>query len=72
MRRTLYLGFGHDEEVSGTGAQAIVELLASRGVRLEFALTRAGGGAGDAARCHPSCGANRPGGEGLCQALKWP
>jgi Peptidase family M20/M25/M40 len=37
-QRTLYLGFGHDEEIGGQGAQAIVRLLQSREVRLEFVL----------------------------------
>lgn len=37
-KRTLYLASGHDEEVSGTGAQAIAARLAQRGVHLEFAL----------------------------------
>jgi carboxypeptidase PM20D1 len=38
-KRTIYFAFGHDEEVGGTrGAKAIVALLASHGVRLEFAL----------------------------------
>ncbi len=33
--RTVYLGFGHDEEIGGEhGAKAIAELLASRGVEL--------------------------------------
>ncbi len=37
--RTVYLAFGHDEEVSGfKGAQAISDLLASRNVRLAFVL----------------------------------
>ena len=38
-KRTIYFAFGHDEEVSGLrGAKAIVELLASRGVKLDFVL----------------------------------
>lgn len=38
-RRTIYFAFGHDEEVGGlSGARAIAELLASRGVRLDFAI----------------------------------
>ena len=38
-KRTIYLAFGHDEEVSGQrGAKAMAALLASRGVRLEFVL----------------------------------
>ncbi len=37
--RTIYIGFGHDEEVDGLeGAFAIGELLHSRGVTLEFLL----------------------------------
>ncbi|MEZ4302399.1 MAG: M20 family peptidase [Polyangiaceae bacterium] len=37
--RTIYLAFGHDEEVGGNkGAHAIVELLASRNVRASFVL----------------------------------
>jgi carboxypeptidase PM20D1 len=36
-KRTIYLAFGHDEEVSGKrGAVAISKLLQSRGVRLDF------------------------------------
>jgi carboxypeptidase PM20D1 len=38
-RRTLYLAFGHDEELGGrNGAAAIAQLLHSRGVRLDFVL----------------------------------
>jgi carboxypeptidase PM20D1 len=38
-KRTIYLAFGHDEEVSGQrGARAIAALLASRAVRLDFVL----------------------------------
>jgi len=38
-RRTVYLVFGHDEEVGGQqGAVKIVELLRQRGVRLDFVL----------------------------------
>ncbi|MEO0882136.1 MAG: M20 family peptidase [Pseudomonadota bacterium] len=37
-QRTVYLMFGHDEEVSGAGAQAMFDLLASRGVRAEMVL----------------------------------
>lgn len=41
--RTIYLAFGHDEEVGGEeGAAEIVELLASRGVELHFALDEGG------------------------------
>ncbi|XP_078617301.1 N-fatty-acyl-amino acid synthase/hydrolase PM20D1-like [Branchiostoma floridae x Branchiostoma japonicum] len=39
FRRTLYLAFGHDEEVLGHyGAKRIAELLEHRGVKLEFVL----------------------------------
>jgi carboxypeptidase PM20D1 len=34
--RTVYLAFGHDEEVGGTGAKATAELLTSRGIRADF------------------------------------
>lgn len=37
-QRTIYFMFGHDEEVSGSGAEAGVALLASRGVEPEMAL----------------------------------
>lgn len=38
-QRTVYLGFGHDEEIDGqNGARKIAELLESRGVELEFLL----------------------------------
>ncbi|MBI4820730.1 MAG: M20 family peptidase [Deltaproteobacteria bacterium] len=37
-KRTVYLAFGHDEEVGGTGAAAIARALAERGVRLELVL----------------------------------
>jgi len=38
-RRTIYLAFGHDEEVGGDqGAGRIAKLLAERGVRAEFTL----------------------------------
>lgn len=36
--RTVYLAFGHDEEVGGQGSQAIAALLKSRGVRLDLVL----------------------------------
>ena len=42
-RRTVLLAFGHDEEVTQTGAQALVALLESRGVELEFVLDEGGG-----------------------------
>ncbi len=42
-RRTVYLAFGHDEEVSGRrGAKGIASLLASRGVRLAWVLDEGG------------------------------
>lgn len=38
-RRTIYFAFGHDEEIGGeNGAKRIAELLASRGVKLDFVL----------------------------------
>ena len=37
-KRTVYLMFGHDEEVSGSGAQAMFQLLHDRGVRAEMVL----------------------------------
>ncbi|MBG0787684.1 MAG: M20/M25/M40 family metallo-hydrolase [Anaerolineaceae bacterium] len=41
--RTVYLGFGHDEEIGGEhGAQAIAELLDSRGVKLGSLLDEGG------------------------------
>ena len=41
--RTVYLAFGHDEEVGGvSGAKAIAGLLASRGVHLSFLLDEGG------------------------------
>ncbi|KAL4858195.1 N-fatty-acyl-amino acid synthase/hydrolase [Chlorella vulgaris] len=42
-QRTIYLAFGHDEEVGGTaGAGAISALLQSRGVQLELVLDEGG------------------------------
>lgn len=42
-RRTVYLAFGHDEEVGGAnGAVAMAELLRERGVRPEFVLDEGG------------------------------
>lgn len=38
IQRTLYLAFGEDEDNYGTGAKAIVNTLADRGVTLEFLL----------------------------------
>ncbi|HEY8156666.1 MAG TPA: M20 family peptidase [Myxococcota bacterium] len=40
--RTLLLGFGHDEEVGGEGAQAIAARLASRGDAIESVLDEGG------------------------------
>jgi carboxypeptidase PM20D1 len=41
--RTIYLAFGHDEEVGGAlGAAAIVELMKSRGIAPEFVLDEGG------------------------------
>ena len=37
-QRTVYFMFGHDEEVSGTGAAAMVDLLHARGVRADLVL----------------------------------
>jgi len=42
-KRTIYLAFGHDEEVGGThGAARTAALLASRGVHLEYVLDEGG------------------------------
>jgi len=41
-QRTIYLCFGHDEEVTGNGAQAIAEYLAKKGVRAEMVLDEGG------------------------------
>lgn len=42
-RRTVYLAFGHDEEVSGRrGAKVMADLLDSRGVKLEWVLDEGG------------------------------
>ncbi len=42
-RRTVYIAFGHDEEIGGKqGAAKIAELLRSRGVRLEYVLDEGG------------------------------
>ena len=43
FRRTVYFAFGEDEETYNTGAQAISDVLKSRGVRLEFLLDEGGG-----------------------------
>jgi carboxypeptidase PM20D1 len=41
--RTLHMAFGHDEEIGGfTGAQEIVSLLGSRGIRLAMVLDEGG------------------------------
>lgn len=37
-KRTVYIGFGHDEERGGTGAQAIAATLKARGVKLAYLL----------------------------------
>jgi len=37
-KRTVYFMFGHDEEVAGTGAQSMVDLLHARGIRAELVL----------------------------------
>lgn len=38
-KQTIYFAFGHDEEISGLrGAKAMADLLASRGVKLDFVL----------------------------------
>lgn len=36
--RSLYFGFGHDEEVGGTGAQTMAAALKAKGVELEYIL----------------------------------
>ncbi len=42
-RRTVYLAFGHDEEVSGRrGAKAMADLLRSRGVEIEWVIDEGG------------------------------
>lgn len=42
-KRSLYLSFGHDEEVGGMdGAQAVAEYLQQRGVELEFVVDEGG------------------------------
>jgi carboxypeptidase PM20D1 len=41
-RRTIYLAFGHDEEVGGRGATATAALLASRDVELEYVVDEGG------------------------------
>ncbi|CAN5181142.1 M20 family peptidase [soil metagenome] len=41
-RHDVYLSFGHDEETGGTGAKAVAELFASRGIRPAFVLDEGG------------------------------
>lgn len=42
-KRSIYLAFGHDEEVGGTkGAQAVVKALKNRGIMLSFVLDEGG------------------------------
>ena len=41
-RRTVYFAFGHDEEVGGSGAQAVAAHLKGKGVRLAFVLDEGG------------------------------
>jgi carboxypeptidase PM20D1 len=49
-RRTIYLAFGHDEEIGGgNGARAIAALLQERGVRLDAVMDEGGGIAGGVA-----------------------
>ena len=36
--RTLYLGFGHDEEIEGSGAEAIAHYLEAQNIELEYVL----------------------------------
>lgn len=40
--RTIYLCFGHDEEITGNGAKASAEYLAQKGVRAEMVLDEGG------------------------------
>jgi carboxypeptidase PM20D1 len=40
--QTIYFSFGHDEEVSGTGAIAVAALLKERGVEAEFVMDEGG------------------------------
>lgn len=40
--RSIYFGFGHDEEDGGDGAKAMAKALADRGVRLDFLLDEGG------------------------------
>lgn len=41
-KRTIYLCYGHDEEVSGSGAKAIADTLLAEGVRLAWVLDEGG------------------------------
>ncbi|MCX8124535.1 MAG: M20 family peptidase [Spirochaetes bacterium] len=41
-KRTIYLAFGHDEEVGGEGAKAIAKLLNNRNVTLEYVIDEGG------------------------------
>lgn len=41
-KHDVYLSFGHDEETAGSGARAIVEILAGRGIRPGFVLDEGG------------------------------
>ncbi|CAM9246332.1 unnamed protein product [Chrysoparadoxa australica] len=41
-QRTVYFALGHDEEVGGTGAIALANLLHSRGVKLDYAVGEGG------------------------------
>jgi carboxypeptidase PM20D1 len=53
--RTIYLAFGHDEEIGGDqGAAAIAALLKSRGVRAEFSGSSSKPGPNDLATLRPS------------------
>ena len=40
--RTIYFAFGHDEEMGGTGAQAIAAVLQSRGVKADLVIDEGG------------------------------
>ena len=42
FKRTVYLAFGQDEEVQGTGAKAIAAYLKEQGIELEFLLDEGG------------------------------
>ena len=49
FRRTLYLAFGEDEETTSLGARAVAQVLASRGITLEYVLDEGAGDVTDAA-----------------------